>query len=197
VRPRVRAYPSRRRSGSRRTSPRTTPRHSRARRGDRRVRGLRGHRLVSPRRRIPPQPAADSPHQALRRRRTFVVPPNAAEILVRIDGPVRRRPPARHAYSHSASLGSRKPASLQNSCASSHDTVSTGWSALAVVDGFVPVTSSHAACVVSVRQMRNGSAILTPWGVPAPPWRKSPNVGDPIWNIPPRMRLNSRPSPRA
>ena len=64
--------------------------------------------------------------------------------------------PARHAYSHSASVGRRywKCVSIsdsfaQKAVASSHDTVSTGRDGPMNSDGFSPVTLSYRSCVTS------------------------------------------------
>src|SRR6185503_8416754 len=65
--------------------------------------------------------------------------------------------PARHAYSHSASLGKRYVnESLRSSsffkklCTSNHDTFSTGQLSQSLkLDGFSPITACHCAWVTS------------------------------------------------
>jgi hypothetical protein len=67
--------------------------------------------------------------------------------------------PARYAYSHSASVGSRSPVAERKPWIVFHDTVSTGrfgtcaagTSALAdwKYDGFDPILAVHCACVTS------------------------------------------------
>jgi hypothetical protein len=67
--------------------------------------------------------------------------------------------PARYAYSHSASVGSRSPVAERKPWIVFHDTVSTGrfgtcaagtcGLALWKVDGFDPITAVHCACVTS------------------------------------------------
>jgi hypothetical protein len=91
--------------------------------------------------------------------------PNAVAVVV----------PARHAYSHSISRGSRysdvaesRPGArslavsiLQKAVALSHETDSTGNRAPLKRAGFVPITLSYNSCVVSVSAIQNPFVIVT------------------------------------
>src|SRR5262249_62071558 len=67
--------------------------------------------------------------------------------------------PARHAYSHSASVGrsTARPAIVptfsQKPFASCHDTLCTGIDSPFVMLGLAPITASYCACVVSYLPM--------------------------------------------
>src|SRR5688572_1163594 len=88
--------------------------------------------------------------------------------------------PARHAYSHSASVGNRyahpffihglplsfSPSFLQNSFASAQVTESTGMllklcASFAERDGVTLITATYCALVTSVADMKNGPLIVT------------------------------------
>src|SRR5690606_8407686 len=87
-------------------------------------------------------------------------------VLPKLKGPVV---PARHAYSHSASVGSLIPARSQNRLQSSQLTVSTGSDPEPLkCDGLSPVTFSHSACVTSYLAMRKGESV-TSWTGPSYP----------------------------
>ena len=74
---------------------------------------------------------------------TFVSVPKSAVVV-----------PPRHAYSHSASVGSRMPVSEQKLWAFSQLMRSTGlFGRFGKLLGLLPITPCHCACVTSVRPM--------------------------------------------
>ncbi|UOF80102.1 hypothetical protein [Bacteriophage sp.] len=110
--------------------------------------------------------------------------------------------PARHACSHSASVGRRGdrpalrfPRRARNLCTSSQHTRSTGRSAVWNPLGFVPITASHNACVTGTSPSQYPRVSVTKCRGPSSSQRPSSPSGDPIQKRPGGIHRNLTRTP--